>query len=91
MNRIESLDFLRGLTILFMIEFHIYIYLFQEKFKSFKIIISFFGFIAAPLFLIISGFSYILFIEKFNRNLFNNKKIISEIIKRAIFIFTVNA
>ncbi|MHA1285320.1 MAG: heparan-alpha-glucosaminide N-acetyltransferase domain-containing protein [Promethearchaeota archaeon] len=89
MNRITSLDFLRGLAILFMIEFHIYIYLFPIGITKGTLIILFLGFLAAPLFLIISGFSFILFIIRYKEKI-PNKKILYEILKRSIFIFFIS-
>ena len=90
-ERRNSIDVLRGLAIIFMSQFHIYYHWIFciKRYDLFEDIIFFFGSISTPIFIFVSGISFFLFInKKININL-EKKKIIFEIMKRALFIFII--
>jgi len=91
-NRLNSIDFLRGLAVIFMIQVHVYyywIYWTGVDYGFLEDVIFLIGSFAAPLFITISGASYFLFIKAKQEQLFSKKQILSEVIKRAGFIFIV--
>ncbi len=83
---------MRGLTVFLMILFHIFMEWMNwapRDYGFFKDIMVFFGYLAPPFFLIISGVAYYFFINrKINEN-FSKSIIFSEVIKRSLFIFVV--
>ena len=92
LRRIKSIDFLRGLTVFSMVIYHFFIYWIKEKqnFGLFAEIFHFFGYLAAPLFLIISEISlHLFFIKKKNEGMLKSK-IFFDVLKRSIFIFIVS-
>ncbi|MFX1256313.1 MAG: heparan-alpha-glucosaminide N-acetyltransferase domain-containing protein [Promethearchaeota archaeon] len=89
-KRIESIDFLRGLTIIFMIMYHIKIFWFERASGFFIEFIMVLGLIAAPFFLIISGIGFNLYISNSIKKDLSKIQIYIEIIKRAIIIFFIS-
>lgn len=93
LKRIQSIDFLRGFTVLSMIIYHFFVYWVNNKnqnFGPFKEIFNFFGYLAAPFFLIISGISYYIFTRNKIEEELSKLKIFIEILKRALFIFILS-
>ena len=93
LKRIKSVDFLRGLTVFSMIIYHFFVYWVQMKkdnYGPFVEFFYFFGYLAAPFFLIISGISYHIFIKKKIDAEQSNLKIFIEVLKRAVFIFIIS-
>ncbi|MFW9990406.1 MAG: heparan-alpha-glucosaminide N-acetyltransferase domain-containing protein [Candidatus Odinarchaeota archaeon] len=93
LKRIRSIDFLRGLTVFSMIIYHLFIYWVHNKAQNygpFAEIFHFFGYLAAPFFLIISGISYHIYIKRKIDEDQSKLKIFFEVLKRAIFIFTIS-
>ena len=89
-SRIHSIDFLRGLTIVSMIIWHIYLFWVKIRYDDIiHSILYFFGTIAGPIFLIISGISLHLLIEHRLLEKIENKKIFFEMCKRGLFIFII--
>ena len=89
-ERMKSIDILRGLTIVFMIQFHFYIFWTKQNYGFIGEIIFFFGSLAAPFFLIISGISFFILIDKRRCSGITKSKVLLEVIKRALFIFTLS-
>lgn len=89
-NRINSIDILRGFAIIFMIQIHIYKLWTRMNYGFAVLIIEFIGALAAPFFLIFSGSSFFLFINKKISEKISKKKIFSEISKRSLFIFVIS-
>jgi peptidoglycan/LPS O-acetylase OafA/YrhL len=90
-ERINSIDILRGLAIIFMIPFHFYAKWTKTNYNLLGDIIYFFGDIAAPFFLIVSGTSFFLYInKKINREI-PKLNILYDAVKRALFIFTISS
>jgi len=90
--RIHSIDFLRGLTIIFMMIWHTYRYWLVGSYDPRGILhfwFNFLGMIAGPLFLVISGISLHILIKRRRFKKKDNKQIFFEIVKRCIFIFGV--
>lgn len=92
-DRINSIDFLRGLAIIFMIQVHIYyywIYWTGIDYGFLEKLIFLFGSLAAPFFLIVSGISYYFFLYRKIIENENRKRTFYEVIKRSLFIFTIS-
>ena len=91
-DSIISLDIMRGFTVFLMILFHTFMEWMNwtpRDYGFFRNIMVFFGFLAPPFFLIISGMAYYFFINrKINENLAKSI-IFSDVIKRSLFIFAV--
>ncbi len=91
-DRIVSLDIMRGFTIFLMILFHIFMEWMNwapRNYGFFRDIMVFFGYLAPPFFLIISGVASYFFINrKINENI-SISLIFYEVIKRSLFIFIV--
>ena len=92
-DRIVSLDIMRGFTIFLMILFHIFMEWMNwapRNYGFFRDIMVFFGYLAPPFFLIISGVASYFFIynRKINENI-SISLIFYEVIKRSLFIFIV--
>ena len=90
-KRINSIDILRGFAVVLMIFGHIYYrwpnidnILFEEKFAQIFLL-------APPIFLIISGMSFYIFITHMINNELSKNKILIEVIKRAAFIFIISS
>ena len=83
---------MRGFAVFLMVLFHIFMEWMNwapRDYSFFKNLIVFFGFLAPPFFLIISGMAYYFFINrKINENV-SKSNIFSEVIKRSLFIFVV--
>ena len=73
-----------------MIQFHFYIFWTKQNYGFIGDIISFFGSLAAPFFLIISGISFFILIDKRRCGGITKSKVLLEVIKRALFIFTLS-
>ena len=76
-----------------MIIYHFFVYWIRfkkENYGIFEEFFYFFGYLAAPFFLIVSGISYHLFIKKRIDEELSRSKIFFEVLKRAIFIFVVS-
>ena len=86
-ERINSIDILRAFAIIFMIPFHIYFYWPSQNKDFFGHIMYMLGNLPGPIFTIISGTSFFLFIYKKNNGINVKSYIFYEILKRALFIF----
>ncbi|MHA1440148.1 MAG: heparan-alpha-glucosaminide N-acetyltransferase domain-containing protein [Promethearchaeota archaeon] len=89
-KRLNSLDFLRGLAIILMIQYHIFKFWISQNLGLYERIIELLGNIAAPFFVLISGFSFNLFINNHLQKELSKTKIFVEILKRALFIFFIS-
>ncbi|MHA1294910.1 MAG: heparan-alpha-glucosaminide N-acetyltransferase domain-containing protein [Promethearchaeota archaeon] len=89
-ERIKSLDFLRGLTIIFMILFHILIFWINNKIGLFENIIIYLGLIGAPFYLLISGISLNCFINSKIEDEIPKIEVYLDVLKRAVFIFLIS-
>ncbi len=88
-KRLNSIDILRGISVILMIFGHVF-YAWPIVNNIFLINLFIFIFLLAPpLFLIISGFSFYLFVNNMKMNSYSKKKIFIEILKRALFISIV--
>ena len=88
--RLNSVDLLRGIAIMLMIQMHVYIYWMNISYNLFGRIIITSGQCAAPFFLIVSGISYFLYMNKKISKDNSKKEIIFDVLKRAGFIFAVS-
>ena len=91
-DNLVSLDILRGFTVFLMILFHIFMEWMNwapRDYGVFRDIMVFFGFLAPPFFLIISGMAYYFFINRKINESVSKPNIFSEVIKRSLFIFVV--
>ena len=70
-----------------MIQFHFYVFWTKQNYGFIGEIICFFGILAAPFFLIISGISFFILIEKRRCDGNTKSNILLEVIKRTLFIF----
>ena len=92
-KRIKSIDFLRGLTVFSMVLYHFFVYwvqMKQQNYGPFAEFFNFFGYLAAPFFLIVSGVSYHIFIKRKIEEELSKLNIFFDVLKRAIFIFIVS-
>ena len=87
--RINSLDILRAFAIICMIQVHVFYFWTNNNYGFVNLIIIFFGNLAAPFFLIVSGSSFFLFICKKKETNISKLEIFKDVLIRAIFIFIV--
>ncbi|MFX1443902.1 MAG: heparan-alpha-glucosaminide N-acetyltransferase domain-containing protein [Promethearchaeota archaeon] len=89
-NRIKSLDVLRGLTVILMTVGHMY-YFWTRGFNNiYGKIIFFIVVIGTPFFPIMAGFSYYIYINKKIKDSFSRVEIFKEVIKRATLIYLIS-
>ena len=88
--RINSIDFLRGISVILMIIGHIYFIWPDVNNNLFEEIILLIVLIAPAFFLLISGFSFYIFIGKKINEKNSKLKIFYEVVKRAFFIFIIS-
>ncbi|KKL77047.1 hypothetical protein LCGC14_2038810 [marine sediment metagenome] len=91
-GNVVSLDILRGLAVFLMILFHVFMEWMNwapRDYGFFRDIMVFFGFLAPPFFLIISGMAYYFFIKRKINESVSKLNIFSKVIKRSLFIFVV--
>ncbi|MFX0186802.1 MAG: heparan-alpha-glucosaminide N-acetyltransferase domain-containing protein [Candidatus Hodarchaeota archaeon] len=89
-KRIITIDILRAFSIFCMIQVHIFYYWTNMNYDNANLVILYFGQLAAPIFLIVSGCSFYLYIsKKVNENI-ARLEIFKEISKRAVFIFSIS-
>ena len=86
-NRINAIDILRGVAIILMIQIHIYVFWTKMNYTQFHGILIFLGSLPAPLFLLISGMSFQLMINKRIKEGLTKIEIFVDNVKRATFIF----
>ena len=89
-TRYNSVDLLRVLAIIFMIEFHLLVYWSNLGDSPIRRILLFIGSLAAPNFLIVSGISYFLFMFKNINEGLPKSQIFKTILKRSAFIFIIS-
>lgn len=89
-DRIKSIDFLRGLSVILMVAGHMYYYWTEKYSNIYGYTINFIVISAAPIFPIVSGFGYYSLIN--NKIIKENTKsdIFKEVLIRAIFIFFIS-
>jgi len=82
-RRFESIDFLRALAIISMVEVHMMIFLplYTQKQNLLFAALNWFGHLAAPLFLFVIGVSLTISVSR------RKKQALSHVLKRGIFIF----
>jgi len=85
--RINAIDLLRGIAIILMIQYHVFVYWTKMNYTQYDGIIRILGSLPAPLFLIISGMSFQIMIEKRIKDRLTKIEIFLDILKRATFIF----
>ena len=89
-KRIITIDILRAFSIFCMIQVHIFYFWTNMNYDYINLLILYFGNLAAPFFLIVSGSSFYLYIcKKINGNT-PKLEIFKEISKRAVFIFIIS-
>lgn len=89
-QRYFSIDILRALAIIFMIQVHIFKFWSKREYPIIRNIIFFFGSMAGPFFLILAGISFFILVSKKSNDDIKKNEILIIVLKRALFILVIS-
>ncbi|MFX1277693.1 MAG: heparan-alpha-glucosaminide N-acetyltransferase domain-containing protein [Promethearchaeota archaeon] len=88
-TRLKSLDICRGLTGVYMVFFHSYMFLTRLQFGLSHTILNYFAMMFSTTYITVSGGAFFYFMNKNFENNMSNKEIFTVVFKRAFFIIMV--